>query len=64
MSPKNMYEKRKLIRLLYYKSIIIIIITELFYGFLNFSGVEAGPIVCVLEAGSVDDGNAFIIWIS
>ena len=63
MSPKNMYEKRKLIRLLYYKSIIIII-TELFHGFLNFSGVEAGPIVCVLEAGSVDDGNAFIIWIS
>ena len=39
-------------------------ITELFHSFLNFSGVEAGFVVCVLQAGSVDDGDAFISWIS
>ena len=39
-------------------------ISELFHSFLDFSGVEAGSVVCVLEAGSVDDGNTFITWVS
>ena len=39
-------------------------ITELFNRFLNFPGVEAGSVVCVLESRSVDDGDTFISWIS
>ena len=39
-------------------------IAELFNSFLNFSGVEAASIVCVLKAGSVDDGDTVISWVS
>ena len=39
-------------------------ISELFNSFLNFSGVEAGFVVCVLKAGSVDDGDTVSSWIS
>ena len=39
-------------------------VTELFHRFLNFPGVEAGFVACVLKSGSVDDGDTFIGLIS
>ena len=44
--------------------LLLFSITEFFHDSLNFSGVEAGFVVGVLQAGSVDDGDTLSSGIS
>ena len=57
-------DRRQSCGVAFYKDDKYIDVFELFNSFLDFSGVEAGFIVGVLEAGSVDDGDAVISWVS
>ena len=57
-------DRRQSCGVAFYKDDEYIDVFELFNSFLDFSGVEACSVVCVLKAGCVDDGDAVIRWVS